>query len=212
MSGGGIEAGPGRFIESHPSAADFVTLGRADAAQLCGRVSALSRAGVPPDRTWEVLALGRGPQARVAAIVAGMLAVGGTTAEGLRLAASTCEGPGVEALGWLATTAEVVQRSGAPAAAIFDGIGDGLLAQIAESDEREVALAGPRATARVLAALPLIGLLLGAVLGVNSLGVLFGTRPGLACLAAGLGLWWAGRAWTARLVRSVSEESRGRAS
>jgi len=179
-------------------------LGRNDAAQLCGRVSALSRAGVPPGRTWEVLAAGRGADARVAETVAGMLAVGGTTAEGLRLAAEEGSGPGVEALLWLAATAEVVRRSGAPAAAIFDGIGAGLLAQIAESDEREVALAGPRTTARVLAALPLIGLLLGAVLGVNTLGVLLGTGPGVACLVSGAGFWWAGRWWTARLVRAAA--------
>ncbi|GAA3632538.1 hypothetical protein GCM10022223_58460 [Kineosporia mesophila] len=192
---------PGGFREFAGS-----SIGRNDAARLCGRVSALSRAGVPPGRTWEVLAAGRGPDARVAATVAGMLAVGGTTAEGLRLAAGGCEGPGVEALEWLAATAEVVRRSGAPAAAIFDGIGDGLLAQIAESDEREVALAGPRTTARVLAALPVIGLLLGAVLGVNTLGVLFGTGAGLACLLGGAGFWWVGRRWTARLVRSASRE------
>lgn len=181
-----------------------VPLDRGDAAQLCGRISALSRAGVPPSRTWEVLAAGRGPGAKVAQTVAGMLSVGGTTAEGLRLAAADCDGAGVEALGWLAAAAEVVRRSGAPAAAIFDGIGDGLLAQIAESDEREIALAGPRTTARVLAALPLIGLLLGAVLGVNTLGVLLGTGPGIACLLAGAGFWWAGRTWTARLVRTAS--------
>ena len=182
-------------------------LGRDDAAQLCGRVSALSRAGVPPGRTWEVLAVGRGPDARVAETVAGMLTVGGTAAEGLRLAAVDCDGPGVEALQWLAATAEVVRRSGAPAAAIFDGVGAGLLAQIAESDEREIALAGPRTTARVLAALPLIGLLLGAVLGVNTISVLLGTLPGIACLALGAGFWWLGRLWTARLVRSASEGS-----
>jgi tight adherence protein B len=143
----------------------------------------------------------------VAETVAGMLAVGGTTAEGLRLAAMDCDGPGVEALSWLAATAEVVRRSGAPAAAIFDGVGAGLLAQIAESDEREVALAGPRTTARVLAALPLIGLLLGAVLGVNTVSVLLGTGPGLACSALGAGFWWLGRLWTAHLVRAASEGS-----
>ncbi|WP_285617033.1 hypothetical protein [Kineosporia sp. NBRC 101677] len=140
----------------------------------------------------------------MAETVAGMLEMGGTTAEGLRLAAADCEGPGVEALEWLAATAEVVRRSGAPAASIFDGIGAGLLAQIAESDEQEVALAGPRTTARVLAALPLIGLLLGAVLGVNPLEVLLGTGIGVVCLLAGSAFWWAGHWWTARLVRNVA--------
>ncbi|GAB3265362.1 type II secretion system F family protein [Kineosporia babensis] len=141
-------------------------------------------------------------------MVAVMLSMGGTTSEGLRLAAVNCEGPGVEALEWLAATAEVIRRSGAPAAAIFDGIGAGLLAQIAEADERDVALAGPRTTARVLATLPVIGLLLGAVLGVNTLGVLLGTNAGMACLITGGAFWWGGRRWTARMVRTASENSR----
>ena len=195
---------PRRGPPSPTSARGRGALERDDAAQLCGRASALSRAGVPPARTWEVLAVGRGPGAWVAATVAGMLEMGGTTAEGLRLAATDCEGPGVEALEWLAAPAEVVRRSGAPAASIFDGIGAGLLAQIAESDEQEVALAGPRTTARVLAALPLIGLLLGAVLGVNPLEVLLGTAAGAACLLTGSAFWWAGHWWTARLVRNVA--------
>ncbi|GAB6900361.1 hypothetical protein [Kineosporia succinea] len=196
-----------RRLSPEPLSGPRFRLARDDAAQLCGRVSALSRAGVPPGRTWEVLAAGRGPDARVATTVAGMMAVGGTTAEGLRLAASGCDGPGVEALEWLAATAEVVRRSGAPAAAIFDGVGSGLLAQIAESDERDVALSGPRTTAKVLATLPVIGLLLGAALGVNTLGVLLGSAPGLACLVGGALFWWAGRRWTAQLVRSASREN-----
>jgi len=170
-------------------------------------VSALSRAGLPAERVWAVLAAGRGPQAQVAATVAGMLAIGGTAAEGLRAAACDCCGPGASALAWLATTAEVVHRSGAAAADVFDGIGEGLLAQIAEAQEREVVLAGPRTTARVLATLPLIGLVLGASLGLNTLGTLFGTRAGLICLLAGVGLWSAGQYWSTRLVRSVTRET-----
>lgn len=182
-------------------------LSRDDAVRLCERVSALSRAGLATDRTWQVLSLGPGPQAQVAATVAGMLTIGGTTAEGLRLAAGSCSGPGAEALNWLATTAEVVYRSGAGAAGVLDSIGDGLLAQIAESDEREVTLAGPRTTGRVLATLPVIGLALGAALGINTVGVLFGTGPGLVCLLGGTGFWWLGHLWTTHLVRAAHREA-----
>jgi tight adherence protein B len=181
-----------------------VTFSRDDAAQLCGRVAALSRAGLPATRVWPVLAEGRGPTAEPAAIVAGMIAVGGSVADGLSLAAERVSGPGAEALAWLAITATVIERSGAPAALVFDGVGEGLLAQVAQADEREVALAGPRATALVLAGLPLVGMLLGAVIGVNTIAVLLGTPAGHACAVAGALFWGAGRRWTSRLVRSAT--------
>jgi tight adherence protein B len=180
-----------------------MSFSRDDAAELCGRVAALSRAGLPASRVWQVLADSRGSTAEAAGVVAGMLAVGGSTADGLRLAASRLSGTGVEALGWLAVTAEVIDRSGAPAALVLDEVGAGLVAQIAQADEREVALAGPRATASVLAALPLAGVALGALIGVNTIAVLLGTRLGWACAACGGLLWGAGRAWSSRLVRSA---------
>jgi tight adherence protein B len=184
-----------------------MSFSRDDAAQLCGRVAALSRAGLPDARVWQVLAGGRGSGAEAAAVVAGMIAVGGSSADGLRLAAEEVSGPGAEALAWLAVTAAVIERSGAPTALVFDGIGEGLLAQIAQADEREVALAGPRTTALVLAALPLMGVLLGAVIGVNTLAVLLGTPAGWACAVTGGAFWGAGRWWSARLVASAARAS-----
>jgi tight adherence protein B len=185
-----------------------MTFSRDDAAQLCGRVAALSRAGLPATRVWPVLAGSSGPTAEPAAIVAGMIAVGGTAAAGLRLAADQTPGPGAEALAWLAVTATVIERSGAPAALVFDGVGAGLLAQIAQADEREVALAGPRTTALVLAGLPLVGVLLGTVIGVDTVAVLLGTRIGWACSITGGLFWFAGRRWTSWLVASAMRRSR----
>jgi tight adherence protein B len=182
-----------------------MSFSRDDAAELCGQVAALSRAGLPASRVWQVLAESPGHPAEAARVVAGMLAVGGSTADGLRLAASRLSGPGVEALGWLAVTAEVIDRSGAPAAVVLDEVSAGLIAQITQLEEREVALAGPRATASVLAALPLAGIGLGALIGVNVLAVLFGTPLGWACTASGGLLWAAGRAWSSKLVRSAGK-------
>ena len=59
----------------------------------------------------------------------------------------------------------------------------------AEDDvAREVAaaLSAPRATARMLAALPLVGLGMGALLGARPWHVLLATPYGLACLVVGL--------------------------
>jgi tight adherence protein B len=181
---------------------------RDDAADLCGRLAALSRAGLPASRAWQVLAEGSGPTAEASGAVAGMIAVGGSIADGLRLAARQVNGPGVEALAWLALIAEVVERSGAPSALVFDGVGEGLLAQLAQADEREVALAGPRTTAAVLAWLPLAGVALGALIGVNPLAVLLGRPVGWVCSAFGGLFWIAGRRWSSRLVASAGRAGR----
>ncbi|MGZ4593312.1 MAG: type II secretion system F family protein [Actinomycetes bacterium] len=71
---------------------------------------------------------------------------------------------------------------------------------------REVAaqLAGPRATAVLLAALPAFGLLMGAALGAHPVGLLLGTEVGRALLVPGLSLELVGILWTRRIARRAS--------
>ena len=62
----------------------------------------------------------------------------------------------------------------------------------------EAQLAGPRATARMLSVLPLVGIGFGMMLGSDPLSWLVTTSIGLMCLAAGvaltvIGMWWTGR-------------------
>lgn len=70
-------------------------------------------------------------------------------------------------------------------------------------DARKVALAGPRSTARILAGLPLLGLLLGAGLGADPLGSATDGGWGTASVLAGLLLLLAGRRWTTALVTAA---------
>lgn len=63
--------------------------------------------------------------------------------------------------------------------------------------------AEPRATMRVLAALPAAGVALGALLGADTLGWLFGTVAGRGLLVAGIGLDLLGLLWARRIVASV---------
>ena len=94
------------------------------------------------------------------------------------------------------------------------GRGAGLadsIQQIAESSrvaedvrvEMESQLAGPRATARLLSVLPLVGLGFGIMLGADPLAWLLGAGPGRACLAAGLLLTAVGTWWTGRIALAV---------
>lgn len=111
-------------------------------------------------------------------------------------------------------------RSLAVAWSVAEATGSGLAGpaqrvhQAVRDDERlrrEVAagLAGPRATARLLALLPLVGLLLGTGLGADPLGWLTGTAAGSACALLGAALVAAGLWWTRRIAASVTREFSG---
>ncbi|WP_058234584.1 type II secretion system F family protein [Devriesea agamarum] len=71
---------------------------------------------------------------------------------------------------------------------------------------RRTALAGPRATARLLLALPWAALGIGAVLGGNPITVLLSTPLGLICLTIGTVLSIAGWWWMRRLVDAARIE------
>ncbi len=98
---------------------------------------------------------------------------------------------------------QVAEGSGAGLAAAADRLAT------AETNAEEVRrelmaqLAGPRATARVLAGLPAVGLMLGTSLGASPVKWLLGTPWGLTMLAAGLVLEALGLFWTSRLTQSV---------
>ena len=67
----------------------------------------------------------------------------------------------------------------------------------------EAQLAGPRATARILMVLPVFGIAMGMMMGVNPLAWLLGTPVGLACLVAGMAFTALGYWWTTRIVQRV---------
>jgi tight adherence protein B len=65
-------------------------------------------------------------------------------------------------------------------------------------------LAGPRATAAVLAGLPVLGVLLGEGIGARPWAVLTAAGVGQVLLVVGVGLVCAGLAWTERIVAGVT--------
>jgi len=92
---------------------------------------------------------------------------------------------------------------GAPLAEVLQRCAEGLTEAGHARAARAVALAGPRATARLLGWLPLLGLVLGAGIGADPVGVLLGGGLGSACLVAGAGLMLLGRRWVAALERAA---------
>lgn len=93
------------------------------------------------------------------------------------------------------------RRHGLPLAELLESVRRDVIARTRFTSRAEAAMAGPRASAGVLAALPLFGLLLGEAMGAQPLHVLTGTLAGQVLLLLGAALILAGTAWSARLTQ-----------
>lgn len=170
----------------------------------------------------------RGEVARAARVLAGQLRVGQVPTVALRSAALDCppleraaaaqavggdvgaalreaaRRRGYEGLVDLAMAWELAERAGAPIAALALRVSSSL----AEVEQNRAAvaaeLASPRASGRLLAALPLLGLAMGTLAGGEPLGFLLGTLPGQFCVLGGVGLAAAGVLWTEQLANRAS--------
>lgn len=98
----------------------------------------------------------------------------------------------------------LAEDTGAPLSTALRDLASGF--QDLGRSERDVAveLAGPTATARMVMTLPVIGLVLGAALGFDTLGVLVGDAVGWSLLALGTALGLAGWWWNRRLIARAS--------
>lgn len=123
--------------------------------------------------------------------------LGGNVGGALRTASLQ---PGAESLSELAAAWEVSERSGAPMARVLDRLGDGIRADREVQREILIGLGPARATARLMAVLPLFGLGMGVSMGADPVGVILHTIPGAVCLAAGTALACAGVAWVDRIA------------
>jgi len=104
----------------------------------------------------------------------------------------------------LAASWAVSSWTGAPLAPVLRAYAELLRGFAGAEHDTRVALAGPRATSRLVLVLPLVAVAFGALLGQDTLGVLFGTPLGWICLAVGVGLGVAGWAWTRGLLAKAS--------
>ena len=190
------------------------------------QLAALLRGGRSPGRLWEELwILYGGPEAGA---VSGALhpasmdvlaAARAAAVNGIPVSAAirrvlSAGGPGRRTNAWqrrdartwaeLAACFDIAEASGCPLADVLTRFTAQLEAEDDADAARQTALAGPKATVALLTWLPVLGLGLGAALGVDPLAVLLGTPLGLAALAAGVALTVAGRVWSAKLVATAA--------
>ena len=100
----------------------------------------------------------------------------------------------------LQAAGRLAHRTGAPLADILERVEECARARRSAEAAREVALAGPRASARVLLLLPAVGWVFAVALDPRAARILVASPFGWGLLALGAGLWFAGRAWLGRLV------------
>lgn len=101
----------------------------------------------------------------------------------------------------------VAQSNGGRLADALDRVADGMRADETHRAHVRAQLAGPRATARLLAGLPLFAALMSSGLGLSPLHVLLSDGVGRCALAAGVLLDTIGLVWTARLAASAERDA-----
>jgi tight adherence protein B len=165
--------------------------------EACELLAADVAAGQPPARSLTAAAASwpeLGPVAQAAAL-------GGDVPAALREAAKR---PGAAELRLVAAAWAVSHRTGAGLADALDRVAGTVRADRATRRVVAGELASARATARMMAALPLLVLVLGAGGGASPWGFLLGTPAGVLCLGAGLGLGALGLWWIERIADGVT--------
>jgi len=165
----------------------------ADVATACRVLAGLLELGHVPSAALQVAA---GECPLLAEVVA-VQRVGGAIPPALRRLGHR---PGAHGLAELGAAWEVSERTGASLGATLQALAERLVAAGAVSDVVSAELAAPRATGRLLAALPLAGLVLGYGMGGDPVAFLTGSAPGQVSLALGVALGCVGVLWTERIA------------
>jgi tight adherence protein B len=183
-------AGHRRFVRRETSARVL---------EVCDEIAGELSAGVAP-----VLALERAA-ARWPALgpVASAQRFGGSVPEAMRALSAS---PGAGDLALVAAAWQLTERSGAGLAEALGSVSGGLRQQ--QRTRRVVAaeLSSARATARLIAFLPVLTLATGSGIG-SPIGFLFGTSAGLLCLSGGLSLAFLGLGWIERIAAALEQET-----
>lgn len=169
---------------------------RSAVAEVVGLMAAELRAGILPQRALSGLA----PAFAFLSAASRAADLGGDVSSALRRESVT---PGCELLLDLSSAWMVAERSGAPLAGVLDRL------EASMRDDREIerevqsGVAPARATGRLMAVLPVVGLALGSGMGSDPVVLLTSTVPGGLCLASGSACACAGVAWVNRIAATA---------
>lgn len=193
---------------------------------VAGLAALLAYAGA---RAWATQARGRRTETRIRSLTEGLAALGAELRSGRSLDAATdaavascvdeevgpalaraLRAPGAApeapdefgaALRRVSAGMALSARTGCSLAAVTAAVEDDLRAGQRLRQELRTATAGPRASAMLLAGLPLLGLAMGSGVGADPWRVLTTTGTGQVLLVVGVGLELLGVLWAERLVR-----------
>lgn len=168
--------------------------------ELLDSLAAELAAGQPSDRALESAAAGLVPSPCPGALAA--IRTGGDVAGALRADART---PGARALGGLAACWEVSERSGAGLAVAVSRLAESLREGAETQAQLAAEVAAVRTSARLLAGLPLLGLLIGQWIGAQPWAWLTGSWVGRAVLLTGVALQVLGMLWLRHMVAAVQD-------
>lgn len=185
-------------------------------AQLVEELVALMEAGVAPGAAWGYLRefsahpLVVRVEARIAAgerIADALADAARADAEPTRPVAERSRSPDDASGLVLAAVWQVADAAGAPLAPTLRELAGAFRDRAETQREVQVALAGPRATARLVSWLPVVGMVLAVVMGVDLIGTLTGSAVGWGILGAGALLLLLGRRWMRALMRRAQPGS-----
>ena len=165
-------------------------------AEALGLMAAELRAGILPQRVLSGLA----PDFPFLAAASRAAELGGDVSSALRRQSAV---PGCELLSAVASAWMVAERAGAPLARTLDRL------ELSTRDDREIerevqsGISPARATGRLMAVLPVVGLTMGSGMGGDPITLLTSTVPGALCLAAGSVCACAGVAWVNRIATTA---------
>ena len=154
---------------------------RADMGMLVAETATRLRSGATPEGAWRQTLERAGLGAH-----ADLDAVGEEVRLGVPPAIAVCR---------------MSKLTGAPTADVLESCAAGITEAGEAAAARRVAMAGPKASARILALLPVLGLCVGTMIGAEPLAFLLSPGPGRVLLALGFLFELAGLAWARALVR-----------
>jgi tight adherence protein B len=145
---------------------------------------------------------GDGPVARALTVVAARAALGADVAVGLRQQGRRC----TPAAYWdrMALCWQLAQDQGLAIAALMAAAQRDIVERERFRGRVDAGMAGARATAAILAGLPLLGVLLGVAIGADPVSFLLSGGVGGGCLVTGCVLVCAGLLWSERITSRVA--------